>query len=288
MEVRVGEDSTDLTAWVGRHEEHEDHVRPERVAAMAATLDLDEVPSTLPPGWHWVLFNPFVRASELGPDGHPKRGGFLPPVPLPRRMWAGGRLTFHLPIPVGEPVVRRSEIVRVVSKIGRQGPLTFVTVSHVVRHGSTVAVEEEQDLVYRDDPPRDAPAAVPAKPAVAPSELAQQLAPDTTMLFRYSALTSNGHRIHYDQAYAREVEGYPDVVVHGPLTATLLMRYAEAVGGATLRTFEFRGQQPLLVGRPITLDVVADSGEALTVAARSPSSSGMEATATFATTRSRA
>ncbi len=173
---------------------------------------------------------------------------------------------------------------RIETKDGRQGPLTFVTVSHTLRHGSTVCVEEEQDLVYREHPRStgSGPAETPPEKR-APSRDARHLAPDTVMLFRYSSLTSNGHRIHYDQRYARDVEGYRNLVVHGPLTATLLMGHAASVAGAKLQTFEFRGRQPLFVDEQLTLDVVERDADRMVVSAESKASQGMTGTATFET-----
>jgi 3-methylfumaryl-CoA hydratase len=175
----------------------------------------------LPPLWHWLYFLPVDRQSELGPDGHPHRGGFLPPVELPRRMWAGSRLEFHRPLRVGEAVTRTSRIQGVRLKEGKTGPLVFVEVRHEICGPQGAALTENHDIVYRE---RCRPSEATTKPLSAPELCAWQrtIHPDDVMLFRYSALTFNGHRIHYDRRYAREVEGYPGLVVHGPLIATLL------------------------------------------------------------------
>ena len=158
--------------------------------------------------WHWLYFLPLHRQSELGPDGHAKRGGFLPPVPLPRRMWAGGRFDFRRPLRVGDAIRRTSTIADVSLKEGRTGPLVFVLVRHEVATGEGVALVEEHDIVYRDLP--EAGEAAPApRPARADAAWRRDIHPDDVLLFRYSALTFNGHRIHYDRRYVTEVEGYP-------------------------------------------------------------------------------
>jgi 3-methylfumaryl-CoA hydratase len=261
---------------------------PERVSQMAATLDLENAPRTrerLPPGWHWLFFNPAARASELGADGHPKRGGFLPPVPLPRRMWAGGRLSFHAPLRVGEPAERESEILKIDVKSGKRGALTFVTVRHLLSARGALAIEEEQDIVYREASPPGSPAPTP-QPAPEGAEWSREIRPDPTLLFRYSALTFNGHRIHYDRPYATEVEGYQDLVVHGPLTATLLMQFAgECRPGRDLSRFQFRGVHPLFVTMPFTLQGKEEQAPPSTIAlwARSPAGElAMSASAQFA------
>jgi len=251
------EDATgqDWQAWVGRKETVRERIAPERVAALAATLGVDgefSAGAPLPPGWHWIFFNPFVPRHGLGVDGHPKRGGFLPPVSLPRRMWAGGRLTYDKPLTIGREAARESTIKKIEVKSGRAGRLVFVTVSHTVDCGDGPCVTEEQDIVYREAalPGTSAPAPSPAPADAAWSE---EVRPDTVLLFRYSALTSNGHRIHYDQEYARREENYPDLVVHGPLTATLLQAFAAKHAGKSLRTFEFRGMSPLFATSPFKL-----------------------------------
>lgn len=273
--------------WVGRKEKVSDHILPERVAALAATLDVEEHPvsgDALAPGWHWLFFNPFVPRRALGVDGHPKRGGFLPPVPLPRRMWAGGRIAYPGLLQVGAEAVRTSTILKVEAKSGRAGQLVFVTVAHAISCNGKVCVEEEQDIVYREAAAPGAPA--PAlTPAPEGAMWSQEVVPDTTLLFRYSALTSNGHRIHYDQAYARNEEHYPDLVVHGPLTATLLQNFAgEIRPDARLAGFEFRGVHPLFVSAPFRLEAKVAEGEenALDLWARGPSGDlAMRATARF-------
>ena len=245
----------DWQAWVGRRETMRERIAPERVAALGATLGVDDpypAGASLPPGWHWIFFNPFVPRQALGVDGHPKRGGFLPPVSLPRRMWAGGRLTYDKALTVGAEGVRESTIKKVEAKSGRSGRLVFVSVAHTIACDGVTCIVEDQDLVYREAAPPGANATV-APSAPDDATWSAEVRPDTVLLFRYSALTSNGHRIHYDQRYAREEENYPDLVVHGPLTATLLQAFAIKYAGRALRTFEFRSTSPLFVTSPFKL-----------------------------------
>ena len=240
-------------AWIGRIEESADTVTAVPMAALAATLDRDDPPpspgTVLPPLWHWLYFLPLQRQSELGSDGHPRRGGFLPPVALPRRMWAGSRLHFDGQLRVGDAVTRRSRIASVARKASRSGPLVFVTVEHRIANAVGVAVREEHDIVYRGLP---APGAEPAEPPPAPQDerFAREIVPDDVLLFRYSALTFNGHRIHYDRRYAAEVEGYPGLVVHGPLIATLLLDLLRReLPQARVASFSFKAVSPLFDGR---------------------------------------
>ena len=254
----------DWSAWIGRTETAFEEISSWRVAALAATLDFDDVPATgtgLPPGWHWLFFNPVVRRRELGSDGHPWRGGFLPPITLPRRMWAGGRLVYRAPLPIGAAASRTSEILKIESKTGKSGTLIFVTVRHTLSAGGERCLEEEQDIVYRSSttPGTGAPPKTPAPERAAWSE---NIDPNATLLFRYSALTFNGHRIHYDQAYALEEEGYPNLVVHGPLTATLLQGLAvRAQPARRLIQFSFRGVAPLFVDRSIWIEAATVDGK---------------------------
>jgi len=242
-------ENADIKAWVGRREEGLDWISPNRVAIWNATLDRDDpfpqAGDPVPPGFHWTLFPPLTRQSQLGPDGHPRRGGFLPPVTLPRRMWAGGRLAFHAPLRIGEEVRRISEIDRIEEKQGASGLLVFVTVRHTLSGSTGPALEEEQDLVYREASP-------PGGAAMARGETApagpwrREIAPDDVLLFRYSALTFNGHRIHYDWRYAAGEEGYPGLVVHGPLLATLLLDLIRReLPGRELARFTFRALRPV-------------------------------------------
>ena len=252
--------------------------------AMAATLDLERAPQhgdALPPGWQWLFFNPAVRRNALGVDGHPQRGGFLPPIELPRRMWAGSRIRYLADLPIEALATRRSRIAKIENKSGKRGSLTFVTVEHTLSRDGTPCIVEEQDLVYRDAPAPGAATAPQRHDGVA--QWSRKVEPDTTLLFRYSALTFNGHRIHYDQAYARDGEGYPDLVVHGPLTATLLQQFALEHGdGRSLARFEFRGITPLFVGRAFQLEGRQADDGTLSLWARGPDGElAMSATAAF-------
>ena len=254
-----------LKDWIGRTQVASDIVAADRVAMMAATLDRASPPGSgtaLPLGWHWMFFNPTARASELGPDGHPKRGGFLPPVPLPRRMWAGGRLNFVAPLKVGEEIRRESKIDNVTVKHGRSGTLVFVVVKHRVSGSQGLAVEEEHDIVYREAARPDAPAPVP-DPAPSDAVWRREIVPDPVLLFRYSALTFNGHRIHYDHPYVTKTEGYPGLIVHGPLIATLLLELLSAhVLAAAVRSFAFRAAGPLFDTAPFTLNGRTEADQA--------------------------
>jgi len=254
-------DAVELKQWIGRREVRIDCINPSRLAAWSATLDREdpfpEEGEAVPPGFHWALFPSLARQSELGPDGHAKRGGFLPPVPLPRRMWAGGRLRFHRPLRVGERVEQVSTIDRVDEKSGRAGPLVFVTVRHAVSNTAGLAIEEEQDLVYRD-PPKGDEGTQTAQPAPT-GPWRRQIAPDETLLFRYSALTFNGHRIHYDRRFATVSEGYPGLVVHGPLIATLLLDLLRRhLPSASVERFIFKALRPTFDTSPFAVDGAPD------------------------------
>jgi 3-methylfumaryl-CoA hydratase len=255
-EINVGY----LRTWIGRKEQFRDVISQNPAAALAATLDHKEVPQygdPLRPLWHWVYFTPLTRQSELGTDGHPLLGGFMPPVPLARRMWAGGRLRFLAPIHIGDEVSKETEIINVAYKPGRQGDLIFVTLRHCLSTARGLAIEEEQDIVYRQ-PVSGVPVVTSQSPASG-HELAKTalwrdpIEADARLLFRYSALTFNAHRIHYDEPYAREEEGYAGLVVHGPLTATLIVDRLLAHAPGRLVEFAFRGQSPLLAGTRFNL-----------------------------------
>jgi 3-methylfumaryl-CoA hydratase len=242
-------DMDHLREWIGRTESTADRISLAPAAALAATLDRDDTQpqegDALPPLWHWLYFLPLHRQSEIGADGHASRGGFLPPVPLPRRMWAGGRLTFHQPLCLGEAVSRDSQIVDVSGKEGRSGALVFVLVRHQIANAAGVAINEEHDIVYRDSP-RPGEAAPAPRPARRDEAWRRRIDPDEVLLFRYSALTFNGHRIHYDRRYVTEVEGYPGLIVHGPLIATLLVDLLRRnLPAASLANFSFRAVKPL-------------------------------------------
>lgn len=239
-------DLAHLRSWIGREQEASEPVTPELARRFRATLDLPgpvDIGVEAPALIHLCLAPPAVPPGELGPDGHPARGGFLPPVPLPRRMWAGGGFALSGAIRIGETVTRRSRILDVVAKDGRTGPLCFVTVEHAVSVEGRTVLTERQDIVYREAEGGPAPAGAPS-----PAEtgtFTQTVAVTPTLLFRYSALTFNGHRIHYDQPYATNVENYPGLVVHGPMQATMLLHFAAGLRGATPARFSFRSLSTL-------------------------------------------
>lgn len=235
--------------WLGHVEEVEDTITAGPLRLMSATLDRDDpLPVTgtaVPPLWHWLYFLPGHAHSNLGQDGHPRRGGFLPPVPLPRRMWAGGELTFNRPLLVGQTLHRRSTIQDIRAKSGRSGELVFVRVHHEIGDENGPAIIEDHDIVYRDMPSLGA-AARDFEPSRDVHQFSCVIKPDPVLLFRYSALTFNGHRIHYDRPYTVDKEGYPGLVVHGPLIATLLL---ELLGrerpNAGVAAFRFRAVSPV-------------------------------------------
>ena len=240
----------DLKEWIGRTETVSDSITATPYAALSATLDWPpERPpagTPLPALWHWLYFLPLACQSDIGPDGHPRRGGFLPPVALPRRMWAGSQLLFHAPLRVGDAISRTSTIVDVTEKSGRTGTLIFVKVRHEIRRQNeeAIAITEFHDIVYREAAKPD-DVAPPPKQAPAASAWEMRWVPDEVLLFRYSALTFNGHRIHYDRRYVTAVEGYPGLVVHGPLIATLLLDLLRhQLPDAELDRYEFRAVRP--------------------------------------------
>jgi 3-methylfumaryl-CoA hydratase len=263
-----------LRAWVGRSEQASTLLSVEPLQRLAATLDYHDpeltTPIEVPPLWHWVYFLPHHATAELGPDGHAARGGFLPPVPLPRRMWAGGRITFHRPLAVGESAERVSTVTSVEAKQGRSGALVFVTLRHAISSAGELALVEEQDLVYREVTPGVAALAVPAAAPTDETHCERRVA-DDPLLFRYSALTFNSHRIHYDRRYVTEVEGYPGLIVHGPLIATLLVHQVRvARPGVRLASFEFRAERPIFDGTPFDL-CARNEGECVALWARDAS-----------------
>ena len=240
--------------WVGRTETSDDVVTIAPITGLSATLDRDDrMPlkgDALPPLWHWLYFLPRARHSAIGPDGHAARGGFMPPIALPRRMWAGGRLTWQAPLAVGDEIRRVSRIESISQKEGKSGTLAFVLVRHEISNPAGMALTEEHDIVYRSEPE---PGAVPPAPPQAPRDEAwsRRIDPDEVLLFRYSALTFNAHRIHYDRRYVTEVEHYPGLIVHGPLIAMLLVDLLRRNRpDATLAAFSFRALSPLFDGAP--------------------------------------
>jgi len=249
-----------LQGWSGKSETLMDDITATPVRGLSATLDRDDsapLPGTaLPPLWHWLYFLPQHRQSEIGADGHARRGGFLPPVPLPRRMWAGGRLQWLQanPLVVGDAARRISRIASVTHKAGRTGDLVFVSVKHEIHNAKGLVLTEEHDIVYRANPQSDDPVPPPvAAEQGAPWQ--REITPDDVLLFRYSALTFNGHRIHYDRKYVTEAEGYPGLIVHGPLIATLLVDLVRRqTPGAFIKSFNFKAVRPTFDLHPFRLN----------------------------------
>lgn len=253
--------SENYSAWVGKSEELVEVIEPARSNALRAALGETEplaAGAELPLLHHWLYFWNVQPPAGLGIDGHPAKGGFLPPVSLPRRMWAGGRLKFHAPLLLGERVTKTSTILKIEAKSGKSGNLVFVTVEHKLAGGQGLAITEEQDIVYRE-PAAAGSIAGPAEDEAPLAAWRREIDPTPVLLFRYSALTMNGHRIHYDRPYAMNEEAYPALVVHGPLQATLLADLATKNFGRKLATFDFRGMSPAFDGA--TLHVCGDATE---------------------------
>ncbi len=246
-----------LREWIGHSERVRDVVAPRVIEGLMATLDRRAIGSDLsvPATIHWCLTTPTAPMSAIGEDGHPQRGGFLPPVSLPRRMWAGGDLHYADRLRVGDEIERVSTIADVAVKQGKSGTLCFVQVDHVISTPRGVAIRERQDIVYREMDASGRPQ-TPARPAQHPKpKWSHFVDPTPVLLFRYSALTFNGHRIHYDRNYCVQAEGYPGLVVHCPLQATLLIELAtHARDGEPPRSFTFRGAQPLFAGAPFSVN----------------------------------
>ena len=253
----------DWSAWIGREQRREDRIDPSAYARWLATLDSEAPPDGhVPQGYHWCLALPDTPTASLGEDGHPLRDSspdsFLPPVPQPRRMWASSKVEFLAPLRVGALIERRSKVASITAKTGASGPLVFVDITHETHADGVLAVREVQSLVYRDPPPAGSPPAppVPGPEAFDPGgwDAHCALLPGEPLLFRFSALTFNSHRIHYDAAYATGVEGYRGLVVHGPLTATLLLDLARReLGDNVLKRFSFRGVSPAIAGEMLHL-----------------------------------
>ena len=260
-------------AWIGRTETTTDPMSCVQAQSAQAMLD-DPGPTlvdsdALPPLWHWFYFLPRAPQAALDADGHPKRGGFLPPIPYPRRMFAGARVRWHRPLVVGVPAQRESRIDNVLMKSGKSGQLAFVTVTNRFLQNGELCIEESQDIVYREPGDRvNAPVATDWPP-VPEGSWTRAFQPDTRLLFRFSALTFNAHRIHYDRAYAAEVEGYPGLVVHGPLTAILLSALVRHSTARPMRAFSFRGVAPLFDLGPVRL-VATLVGDELALQAQGP------------------
>ncbi len=276
-----------LQSWIGRTESVQDLATVVPLRALSATLDRDDpaidTGTEVPPCWHWLYFLPLHRQSGLGPDGHALRGGFLPPVPLPRRMWAGSRLEFLAPVRAGQAIERTSRIADVRMKEGRTGALVFVQVHHDIHTEGRHAIHEEHDIVYRDlpAPGEPAPAGVPA-----PQDAlwTREIVPDDVLLFRYSALTFNGHRIHYDRRYVTEVEGYPGLIVHGPLIATLLLDLLRReLPAARVGRFAFKAMKPIFDIAPFSVCARMDGDRTVRLWAVTPEGHlAMDATAELA------
>ena len=250
------QDLEKLKEWIGQKESAVDYVTIPAVHRLAATLDRgDPMPrmgDLLPAGWHQILFPRVVRHSQIGADGHPERGDFLPPVPLPRRMFAGKRTTFHESLRVGDEVRRDSVIQEVNIKHGRTGTMVFVTVKTDLTSPRGLAITEEQDLVYREAAAPGAPPQ-PSQPAPGRAVWSRTVTPDPVMLFRYSALTFNGHRIHYDLPYVTQVEGYPGLVMNGGLTTLLVFELARTHASTPIHRISPRNVRALFVNQPIAL-----------------------------------
>lgn len=256
--------------WIGHTESIESDITAWPLAALSATLDRDPPTSNIvPPLWHWLYFLPTHRQSQLGIEGHAELGAFLPPVTLPRRMWAGGRLEFETPLQVGDRATRLSRIIDVKTKQGRSGPLVFVVVRHEIRTSRGLALAEEHDIVYRDHALAGDTLAAPAAPIDAAWQ--RTIHPNDVLLFRYSALTFNSHRIHYDRRYCIETEHYPGLVVHGPLIATLLLELArEHAPDFQVKRFQFRAISPLFDTEPFIV-CGKPEGHSLNLWAQTPS-----------------
>jgi 3-methylfumaryl-CoA hydratase len=281
----MSDGSKPLTDWIGSREVREEILSEFPAGAAAAMLDLDGAQMThgnpLPPLWHWFYFLPMAVRSQIDVDGHPKRGGFFPPVELPRRMFAGARTRFIRPLVIGTEAVREGEILNVAEKSGKAGRLVFVTVRYRIRQGGEVRIEEEQDIVYKEPGP-SIPAPVPLEslPDLPAGTWVKDVTPDTVLLFRFSALTFNAHRIHYDRPYALQEEGYPGLVVHGPLTAVMLAWLTLEKSGKRITRFTFQGRAPLFDLHPFRLVGRAEGDAAVALEARGPDGKiAMQATA---------
>jgi 3-methylfumaryl-CoA hydratase len=275
-----------LRQWIGRSTQASDIVTAQLVKGLRATLFMDigepKPGDAAPFTVHWCLAPAVYPTSELGPDGHPTRGGFLPPVPLPRRMWAGGELELFEPLRVGDEVTRTSRIADVTMKTGSTGNLCFVSVDHLITTSRGTAIRERQDIVYRDlSTTQPAATAKPAAPPPAAAHRETHMA-DPVLLFRYSALTFNGHRIHYDRDYVTKVEGYPGLIFHGPMQAAFLVEFAAKLhGGAAPNKFVYRGVKPLFEGSEFSINA-NDAGAGMELwTANSAGEPTMKGTATW-------
>jgi 3-methylfumaryl-CoA hydratase len=275
-----------LRQWIGRSTEASDIVTAQLVKALRATLFQEigepKAGDAAPFTTHWCLAQPVFPMSQLSQDGHPTRGGFLPPVPLPRRMWAGGELEFFDALRVGDDAKRTSRISDVTMKTGSTGVLCFVSVEHTITTPRGTAIRERQDIVYRDM--SGAAPAASSKPAPPPptAKHRESHMADPVLLFRYSALTFNGHRIHYDRDYVTKVEGYPGLVFHGPLQAALIVEFAAKLhGGTPPKKFGYRGVQPLFEGSEFSVNANENGASVELWTANSAGQPTMKGTATW-------
>lgn len=257
-----------LSQWLGKEQTIETTISAETARLMQATLNRDPtltVGDELPPAWHWLYFHEPVRAADLGVEGHPALGRFMPPIRLgggapPRRMWAGGKLVFERPLHLGDQALKRSTIQAITSKEGRSGKLVFVGVAHEVCVAGECCLREEQTIVYRQ-PVEVGGGMTTAERAPTAADFSASYQPDPIMLFRYSALTSNGHRIHYDVDFCHEHEGYPNLVIHGPLIATLILDlFSRQFPGRQIAIFEYRGRSPLFLPHTFSVHGTAEGG----------------------------
>jgi 3-methylfumaryl-CoA hydratase len=287
----------DLSAWVGREQRSTETLDARLVRWLAATLDRADLldareGAALPPAWHWAFFNAVEPMAALGRDGHPKKGGFLPPTAQPRRMWAGSRLRWHGPLRVGQAVERVSTILKCEAKRGRTGDMMLVTVGHRFHAGEALLLDEQHDIVYRDEATAEERRALSELAAQARAgnvqferrgEIVREVTVGPVQMFRYSAVTFNGHRIHYDLPYATEVEHYPGLVVHGPLQATLLIEAAARQrAGARPAGYRYRGVRPLFHFEPLTLvGSAVDDGEQAVAAVNGDGNVTMQAQVTW-------
>ena len=277
--------TTDYSKWIGQTEIVHDALAVSQLDAAAAVFD--ETPRgrngvlAIPTLWHWFYFIPKIPQSRLSPDGHPERGTFMPPIPLPRRMFAGSRVVVHAPLQPGLPAVREGVIKDVRIKDGRSGQLAFVTVGYTIRQNGRLCLEEEQDIVYRE-PGATVPAPVVKEfPPALPNAWTQDVIPDSRLLFRFSALTFNAHRIHYDRDYATREEGYPGLVVHGPLNAMLLANLVRRQTDRAIAAFSFRGITPVFDLAPFRLAATPDGDQVACEVVAADGTVALQATVTL-------
>jgi len=288
-------DEATLQSWTGRQSFANDTINAATCERMQSTLGVTHINGLaegmpLPPLWHWLYFHSPIATDELGSDGHEQLGNFLPPVNLPRRMWAGGRIEFHAPLTIGKPGARKSTVLSVSRKRGSSGELCFITVEHVITVDGQVCLTEQHDIVQREgsgdtdafnETDDVAAYGVPLIQAAVKSNH-WRITPTVALLFRYSALTFNSHRIHYDRDYCKHSEGYPGLVFHGPLTATLMAHLAvENDRTKQLRSFEFKALRPLFDTQPFEISLERDNNTARLMALTSGGKTAMQAEAVF-------